>query len=145
MEKSAGIVLVNHGKYLLLKYGAGHYDFPKGHLEANETPEQAAKRELKEETGISADIIPGFSTTIKYFFRAEGKPIAKEVTFFLAKTNEIHVTLSKEHTDFTWLSYEDALTQLTFDTAKDVLRKAHDWLLTNDKTHEKPRHRQTIL
>ena len=54
MEHSCGIVLFHENKVLLLKYkGGGHWDFPKGHIENNESETETALRELKEETGIS--------------------------------------------------------------------------------------------
>ena len=39
-------------EYLVLQYPSGHYDFPKGHIEAEETEEETLRRETKEETGI---------------------------------------------------------------------------------------------
>ncbi|MCX6708617.1 MAG: NUDIX domain-containing protein [Candidatus Woesearchaeota archaeon] len=126
-EKSAGIIVVNDGKFLLLLYDAGHWDFPKGHIEKDESSEQAALRELKEETGISdAVILPGFSENIHYFFKKEGKLISKEVVFFAARTKTFDVKLSFEHKDFIWLPFNDALAKLTYKNAKEVLRKAEE-------------------
>ena len=56
-EKSCGAVVFKRqkdgtSKYLVLHYGAGHWDFPKGKQEKNENEEQTALREIKEETGI---------------------------------------------------------------------------------------------
>ena len=52
-EHSAGVVLFRQMKdyreYLLLHYPSGHFDFPKGHLEEDETEREAAFRELEEE------------------------------------------------------------------------------------------------
>lgn len=128
-EKSAGLVLVKEGEYLLLHYGAGHWDFPKGHIEKGESPEQAALRELKEETGIiDAEILPGFTEKIQYFFKKEGKTVSKEVVFFIAKTKTSKVTLSFEHKGFVWLNFKDAVDKLTYGNAKDILRKADAWL-----------------
>src|SRR5271156_3659991 len=97
-EQSAGVVAfrVEEGGgrlYLLLDYGR-HWDFPKGHLEAGETPIEAARRELKEETGVGrVEILPNFAAKISYFFRekrkgAKGKSsvlIHKTVTFFAGR------------------------------------------------------------
>lgn len=133
MERSAGLVLEKEGEYLLLHYAAGHWDFPKGHIEEGETPEQAALRELEEETGIAeAEILPGFSDNIQYFYKKEEKTIYKEVVFFLATTKTAKVVLSHEHKGFAWLAFEGAVEKLTFDNAKVVLKKAHGWL--NEKS-----------
>ncbi|VVB80844.1 RNA pyrophosphohydrolase [uncultured archaeon] len=128
-EKSAGIVVVNDGKYLLLLYDAGHWDFPKGHIEKDESSEQAALRELKEETGISdVEILPGFAEKIRYFFRKEGKVVAKEVVFFVSRTRTSDVKLSFEHKDYMWLPFKEALDKLTYKSAKEVIQKAEAFL-----------------
>jgi bis(5'-nucleosidyl)-tetraphosphatase len=55
-ERSAGAVVFYEEptglQYLLLKYGAGHWDFPKGHIEKNENEMAAVLSEVKEDTGI---------------------------------------------------------------------------------------------
>ena len=57
-EKSAGFILITDDFetddycVLLLHYTSGHWDFPKGNIETNETELEAATRELQEETGI---------------------------------------------------------------------------------------------
>ena len=122
-ERSAGIVVVNDGRFLLLHYDAGHWDFPKGHIEKDESPEEAALRELKEETGISAEILPGFAEKIHYFYKKEGKLVSKDVVFFIAKTKTSDVRLSFEHKGFIWLPFKDAVERLTYDNAKEVLKK----------------------
>ncbi|MEM3154001.1 MAG: NUDIX domain-containing protein [Candidatus Woesearchaeota archaeon] len=130
--RSAGVVLFREGKkreYLLLKYGLGHWDLPKGILEKGENLLDAALRELKEETGISkATIIPGFKQTVSYMYTWKGKKFLKFVVFYLAKTRQKKVKLSFEHTDFAWLQFKEAVKQATFDNTKNVLRKAECWL-----------------
>ena|SRR6266404_8417109 len=111
--------------YLLLKYGAGHWDFPKGKIEPGETKQEAALRELKEETGLTAHIDEGFEENIRYIFTYDKKLTQKTVYFFTGKATSTNVTLSHEHTDFTWLSFQDALKQLTFDNAKELLKSAN--------------------
>lgn len=129
--------------YLLLKYGAGHWDFPKGKIEKGETKQQAALRELKEETNLTAQIDNNFEETIKYVFtdylsseasaKEDDKKVAeKTVYFFIGQALMTDVKLSHEHTDLTWLPYKDALEQLTYDNAKEILKKANKHiLLTN--------------
>jgi bis(5'-nucleosidyl)-tetraphosphatase len=60
-EKSIAAVVYNQNEYLLLKYGLGHWEFVKGHIEKGETEKETIMRELEEETGITdASIIEGF-------------------------------------------------------------------------------------
>lgn len=133
-EFSAGVVVYRqtekHRYYLILRYGAGHWDFPKGHIENNETKQEAALRELKEETGLKVSLESNFEHTFTYFFKQSKthELILKEVYFFIAHTTRKTVRLSFEHTDFAWLSYEDALAQLTYKNAKELLVAVETWL-----------------
>lgn len=132
-EKSCGAIVFKKQKdgikYLLLHYGAGHWDFPKGRQEKNETEEQAALREIKEETGIEdVEFADGFREAISYFYKQGGETMFKEVIFFLAQSAADEVKLSSEHIGYAWLGYENAYKKLTFNNAKELLRKANQFL-----------------
>ena len=133
-EKSCGAVVFRKdadAKFLLLRYEAGHWDFVKGNVEPNETEMNTVVRELREETGITeANFIDGFRETITYFYKRQGSFVKKEVVFFIMQTFTANVTLSFEHVGYEWLSYEAALDRLTFRNAKDILRKANQYLET---------------
>ena len=129
-EKSAGCVLfqIDQGiiKYLLLRYGLGHWGFPKGNIELGEKEEEAGIREVQEETGISKIVLmDNFKEKVHYIYKRQGKTIHKDVVYFLAKSNEKEVTLSFEHSEYKWLCFEDSLKQLSFENAKTVLKKAN--------------------
>lgn len=92
-EKSAGFILISddfytsHYSVLLLHYRSGHWDFPKGNIETNETQMQAATRELREETDITKfRLIPNFRYTLNYKYTKKLKLISKQVILFLAST-----------------------------------------------------------
>src|SRR3989344_2702782 len=109
-EHSVGIIIFNKDKYLLLHYNAGHWGYVKGKVEANEESKDTARRELQEETGIkSFFLVKDFQEKEEYFYKKEGKTIHKEVLYFLAETREEEITLSKEHTGYQWLSYQEAM------------------------------------
>lgn len=131
-EVSAGMILFRRTpepNYLLLHYESGHWDFPKGHIESGEDPEETAKRELQEETGISEiHLLDGYKQALRYFFRQKGIGIFKVVIFFLAETTQSEVTLSAEHVGFDWLPYDAALARLTFKNSRDLLMKAYEHL-----------------
>ncbi len=132
-EKSCGVILYrNDGdqrQFLLLHYTAGHWDYPKGHVEEGETEEQTALRELEEEAGIkNVEIKEGFREPINYLFTQDGQKIHKTVVFFCAETKESEVQISHEHQNHKWLPYIDAYEKLTFDNAKGLLTKAHNFL-----------------
>lgn len=130
--KSCGAVVYKKNtqvKYLLLYYGGGHWDFVKGEVEVGESEEETARRELAEETGLTdAQFIGDFREEISYFFRSAGQTIYKQVAYFLVQVKSSNVKLSYEHAEYAWLGYDEALKKLTFKNARDVLRKAHEFL-----------------
>jgi len=115
--------------FLVLHYPAGHWDFPKGAVEKGETQEQAAKREIFEETGIKVDaFIPGFRKEIEYYYRRQNALAHKRVIFYLVRTDESRVRISFEHSGYDWLTYDQLVRRLTFENAKNVLRDANNFL-----------------
>jgi 8-oxo-dGTP pyrophosphatase MutT (NUDIX family) len=141
-EHSAGLVLFRRSParlYLLLDYGK-HWDYPKGHVEAGESDLNAARRELKEETGIDqVTIFPGFARQIEYYFRDKKKGLVhKSVVFFLAETDAEKVTLSDEHVDFAFLPVDEAVKRLTFASARQVLRQAEEFVAAAAQTSDNP-------
>ncbi len=131
-EVSGGVLVYRDEepkKYLLLHYPAGHWDYPKGHVEGNETEKEAAIRELEEETGISEDEVEldkDFRETIDYLYRKRGELSHKRVIFFMGETEKEEVSISREHQGYTWLPYEEAKEKLTFRNAKKLLEKAEN-------------------
>lgn len=130
-ERSAGVILYHEPSsgerlFLLLDYGR-YWDFPKGHLEPGETDQQAAIRELHEESGITDCVLhPDYQREISYFFRAGGQTVHKTVVFFLGQTQTTTVTLSHEHVGWAFAPYDEALKRLKYPAARDLLRHARE-------------------
>ncbi|MFX1266837.1 MAG: NUDIX domain-containing protein [Promethearchaeota archaeon] len=124
-EKSVAAIVYYEDEYLLLKYGLGHWEFVKGHIEPGETETETIMRELKEETGIdSANIVNGFNEVYDYYFKFRGQKIHKRVSCYLIKSRTKDVNLSFEHEGFKWLTIDKAIKQVTYDNAKELLKKA---------------------
>ena len=130
METSCGVVLVNLGTVLLLQYHQGHWDLPKGHVEPTDSDHfETAERELKEETGISEfEFMDGFEYRTEYEFSYKGKVRNKQVYWHLATTERISISLSKEHRDYMWLDWVQAIEKATHDETKGVITSAHGFM-----------------
>jgi 8-oxo-dGTP pyrophosphatase MutT (NUDIX family) len=137
-EHSCGFVLFRQlddkRYYLLLHYKAGHWDFPKGHVEEGEDEERTARRELAEETSIDrVQILPGFRYEYEYEFGGYGGKAtrSKLVTFMLARTDQSEIKLSHEHIGARWVPYSRAMKMITFENAKRMLERAEEFLRAN--------------
>lgn len=136
-EYSAGVVVYYRrsgvSSYLLLHYNRGFWDFPKGHIEGKETREETALRELHEETGLIVTLQPDFQQEFSYFFHIPGAQelVYKTVYFFMGRTLTKKVVVSSEHIGYVWLPYQQALAQLTYENARDLLKKVHRKILSS--------------
>lgn len=116
-------------EYLVLHYGSSHWDFPKGKIEPGETSEEAALREIKEETGLTVTLDTAFDHRLFYKFKnREGELVSKQVSFYVAQSTLLDVIISDEHTGFKWLPYEEARQLLTYDNAVHLLDIAHAYI-----------------
>ena len=131
-EKSCGAIIVNDKlEVLLLKHNAGHWAFPKGHVEGSETEEETALREAKEETNLTIKLDTKFRATSKYS-PVEG--VEKEVIYFMGydvKGNE-KVQL-EEVSQIKWKQIDDAIEFVTFANDKEILKKAKKYLELNER------------
>lgn len=112
---------------LLVRHSHGkHWGFPKGHAEEGETPQQTARREFEEETGItSARFLFEKSFSEQYRFVRGGEHIEKTVSYFLCITDEECLTCPiEEIADVMWVAFPDVELALTFDEARAVWREA---------------------
>jgi 8-oxo-dGTP pyrophosphatase MutT (NUDIX family) len=137
-EFTAGVVIycrLKVVKLLLLKYPR-YWGFVKGLIEAKENEEETALRELDEEAGIKAEIIPGFKEKQEWFFKFKGQLIKKQAIYFLAKTTKEEmkkVKISFEHEDFAWLDYDEAVKKMKIKANIELLKKAYQFIESYEK------------
>lgn len=131
METSCGAVLFTHTeggrRYVLVRRGEpAIYGLPKGHIEQGESEEQTALREIREETCISARILPGFRECVEYVMP---NGMTKRVVYFIARYDgQTPAKNPDEMLDVEVLPYAEAVRLLTFDNVRGVLQKADGWL-----------------
>ena len=123
-EKSCGAIIYNNNKeVLIVKHNAGHWDFPKGHMEYQEDEFQTAIREVKEETNLDVELFKEYRYEIHY---SPKENVDKTVVFFLAKNkSNTLVKQDWEIQNIGWFEYKEALNILTYDIAKELLKKSY--------------------
>ena len=129
-DLSCGVipVLLRDGvrHYLLVQHQAGHWGFPKGHPENGETHEQAARRELAEETGIAAvDLVTDPPFEEKYVFtKKSGKVVKKTVVYFVGHVESDAVQVQPEEVQaYAWGDAAATNERLTFDEGRELLSR----------------------
>ena len=115
--------------FLIQHNRSGYWGFPKGHAEVDETPEQAAFRELKEETNLEpVRILQKEPLMEQYTFMMDGERIFKRVSYFIAEVGGTVELQSQEIHDGRWVLLPEALTQLTHQEGKSLLAQVEKTL-----------------
>lgn len=120
---SAGAVVFADGRCLVIRRGR-EWIFPKGHLEAGELPEDAARREVLEETGIEVEIGQHLGATRYGFQTPDGRWNRKRVEWFLARRTGGSLQLEPIFDEAAFLAADDALARLTFPADREIARRA---------------------
>lgn len=109
---------------LIATRGRTRWGLPKGAVSQGETSEQAALREVLEETGLQAEIVKPLDT-IEYFFRAGDTLIRKRVDFYLMRyiAGELTPQLS-EVDDVEWVEISEAIRRASFESERKLLEIA---------------------
>lgn len=133
IEITSGAVVYrkNNGEieYLLLEsQNKGHFwGFPKGHVEGNETLEETAKREIKEETQLVLPIDTSFHVYTEYDLPNGNRKQMTLYTADLTQSEDIHLQ-AEEIKNCGWFNYADARERLTYDNLKQLLDQVNNHL-----------------
>jgi 8-oxo-dGTP pyrophosphatase MutT (NUDIX family) len=129
-EFSAGGVVVSDGRVITIvpvKRGADGrrvLGLPKGHLDGDETPEEAARREITEETGVDAELLEHLGD-VEYRYDRRGRAINKVVRFYLFAYRSGDVAdHDHEIEQARWMPLQQAAEQLTYPGEREMVKRA---------------------
>ena len=127
-EKSCGGVVykmengVPHFVFIKHRKG-GHWAFPKGHMEQGESERETARREIREETGVTGKFIKGFRRSVSYIIRGT---IHKEVVYFLYEISPDSVIVKQEEEigEAEFVPESEVMAKLTYENDKITFSRA---------------------
>jgi 8-oxo-dGTP pyrophosphatase MutT (NUDIX family) len=97
---------------------------PKGHPDGAESAAEAALREVREETGVEAEIVESLGE-VRYWYQRGGRRVAKAVEFFLLRYVAGDLgDHDHEVEDARWIPGEEAAEKLTYDGEREMVRRA---------------------
>jgi 8-oxo-dGTP pyrophosphatase MutT (NUDIX family) len=116
----------------------GRWQLPKGIVDAGESPETTAVREVREEAGIdSAIVAPLESIEYWYVAASEGVRYHKRVHFFLLEYERGDVQdHDREVNEARWVPIDEALQMLAFKNEREVVVKARALVLEEPRAHD---------
>jgi len=101
---------------------------PKGHPNGDETPEQAAQREVREETGLEAELVQPLGD-VRYWYARGGKRVQKVVKFFLFRYRSGSVEdHDHEVEEALWIPLDEAAHRLAYEGEREMAEAARSWL-----------------
>lgn len=114
--------------FLIHQYGSGgdvYWTFPKGHAEAGETKQQAALRELSEETGMLLQQMMTQKEYIQsYSFMYEDILIEKQVVYYIGVVSDPAYSIQEDEVkEAGWFSFSEAEERLSFEHARTMLKE----------------------
>lgn len=126
-QHSAGGLVSREGEVLLIATAGGaRWQLPKGRLEPGETPEEAAVREVREETGITGRIVAPLPGIDYWFAEGRRKRIRKHVDYYLLEyvAGDERDFDRREVHDARWFPWSDAVVRLTHANERRVAENA---------------------
>ena len=131
VETSAGGVVVRRAEsdweVLVIRDPYGNWGLPKGHVEGQETLEEAARREVEEETGVIPGAMGPLVERIDWFFRKDGVLIHKYCSFYLMRSDGVEEPRPQEDegiTEVRWLTFSEAESRIVYENTRAVVKRS---------------------
>ena len=127
---AGGVVMNDSGEVVVIvptrraADGSKVLALPKGHPDGEESPLQAALREVREEAGVDAEVVDSLGE-VRYWYQRGGRRIAKVVEFFLLRYVSGDVGDHDHEVEHArWVPAQEAVETLTYPGERDMVRRA---------------------
>jgi 8-oxo-dGTP pyrophosphatase MutT (NUDIX family) len=127
-EFSAGGVVVRRMEgrpfVAVVRVREGILALPKGHPSGDESPLAAARREVREETGVEAEVVEKLGD-VRYWYARDGKRVLKNVAFFLLRYRSGSVAdHDHEVEEALWIPLDEAPGRLAYKGEQEMAESA---------------------
>ena len=127
---AGGVVMNDSGEVVVIvptrraADGSKVLALPKGHPDGEESPLQAALREVREEAGVDAEVVDSLGE-VRYWYQRGGRRIAKVVEFFLLRYVSGDLGDHDHEVEHArWVPAQEAVETLTYPGERDMVRRA---------------------
>ncbi|TVQ65772.1 MAG: NUDIX hydrolase [Balneolaceae bacterium] len=132
ISAGGGVIIRLQGgrREVLLILRRGLWDLPKGKIEANESPEEGALREVEEETGCGGLSITGPLGTTMHDYEEHGEQVTKKTWWYAMESGrpDLKPQLEEEIEALEWTDLAGASEKVAFENLRDVLHRLQELL-----------------
>ncbi len=124
VRKCAGGVVFYGDKVLLLRNEKGEWVLPKGVIRKGDISSEVAIRRVREEAGVTAEIVsPAGNTNYEFFSVTRQKPVCNRITWYIMQNSDGNFKINNEEcfTEGGFYSVNDAAELITYSQDKSLL------------------------
>ena len=124
VRNCAGGVVFSGEKVFLLKNEKDEWVLPKGVIKNGDYPDEVAKKRVKEETGINAEIVStAGSTNYEFFSVTRQRPVCNKITWYIMKSLDDGYEINKEEnfSEGGYFTIEEALSKITYSQDRSLI------------------------
>jgi 8-oxo-dGTP pyrophosphatase MutT (NUDIX family) len=128
VRNCAGGVVFSGDKVFLLKNEKNEWVLPKGVIRNGDYPDEVAKKRVKEETGINAEIISAAgNTNYEFFSVTRQRPVCNKIIWYIMKSLDDNYEVNKDESfsEGGYFTIEEALSKITYSQDRSLINLSY--------------------